>query len=393
MPVKTQQQTIMAHRIPISQPSITALEIACVTDAMQSGWVSSRGEYIDRFEETFAAYCGTQYALTTSSGTTALHLALASYGIQPGDEVIVPNLTFVATANAVSYVGAKPIFVDIDPETLCIDVKQVEQAITARTKAVVAVHLYGHPANIPALQAIAKPQGILVIEDAAEAHGATIHGQKAGALGDCGVFSFFGNKIVTCGEGGMLTTNDPDLYKRALHLRNQAMSPTQRYWHTEVGFNYRMTNLQAALGFAQLKRIDAFIQKKKAIFEQYQYYLSPYLSQHSNLKLNRTTSWADNVFWQICLEVDGWTESERNQFMQILADHGIESRPYFYPLSDMPMYNETAVNSTPVAHQASQQGLNLPSFFEMSDQDIKSVCSVICESLNLDLPTELLQGG
>ncbi|MEM9161532.1 MAG: DegT/DnrJ/EryC1/StrS family aminotransferase [Cyanobacteria bacterium P01_F01_bin.4] len=376
----------MPHRIPISQPSITALEIACVTDAMQSGWVSSRGEYIDRFEETFAAYCGTQYALTTSSGTTALHLALASYGIQPGDEVIVPNLTFVATANAVTYVGAKPIFVDIDPETLCIDVNQVEQAITTRTKAIIAVHLYGHPANIPALQAIAKPQDIWVIEDAAEAHGAMIQGQKAGALGDCGVFSFFGNKIVTCGEGGMLTTNNADLYKRALHLRNQAMSPTQRYWHTEIGFNYRMTNLQAALGFAQLKRIDAFIQKKKAIFEKYQYYLSPHLSKHPNLKLNRTASWADNVFWQICLEVEGWTALARNQFMQVLADRGIESRPYFYPISDMPMYNETTVHSTPVAHQASQQGLNLPSYFEMRDQDIEDVCNIISASLNLDLP-------
>ncbi|MEO1403553.1 MAG: DegT/DnrJ/EryC1/StrS family aminotransferase [Cyanobacteria bacterium J06635_1] len=383
----------MPHRIPISQPSITALEIACVTDAMQSGWVSSRGEYIDRFEETFAAYCGTQYALTTSSGTTALHLALASYGIQPGDEVIVPNLTFVATANAVTYVGAKPICVDIDPETLCIDANQVEQAITNRTKAIIAVHLYGHPANIPALQAIADPQGILVIEDAAEAHGAMIQGQKAGALGDCGVFSFFGNKIVTCGEGGMLTTSNQDLYKRALHLRNQAMSPTQRYWHTEIGFNYRMTNLQAALGFAQLKRIDDFIQKKKAIFEQYQYYLSPYLSKHSNLKLNRTASWADNVFWQICLEVEGWTASARNQFMQVLAERGIESRPYFYPISDMPMYSEATSHRTPVAHQASQQGLNLPSFFEMRDQDIENVCNIICESLNLDLPITLEQGG
>lgn len=365
----------MDYRIPLSQPSISALEIACVTDAVQSGWVSSKGAYIDRFEETFAAYCGTQYALTTSSGTTALHLALLSYGIQSGDEVIVPDLTFISTANAVTYTGAKPVFVDIDPETLCIDIERVNQAITAKTKAIIAVHLYGHPANIPALQAIAKPHNIVVIEDAAEAHGATIQGKRTGALGDCGIFSFYGNKIVTCGEGGMLTTDSADVYHRARHLRSQAMSPTQRYWHTEIGFNYRMTNLQAALGFAQMKRIDEFVQKKRTIFEQYY----QHLSSHPKIKLNRTAHWAENVFWQVCMEVDGWTSAERNRFMQLLAKRGIETRPYFYPISDMPMYKLSSRHPTPVTHQVSGQGLNLPSYFDMNDQDIKDVCAAICD--------------
>ena len=364
----------MNHRIPVSQPSVSALEVACVTDAVQSGWVSSKGAYIDRLEEIFAAYCGTQYALTTSSGTAALHLALLSCGIQPGDEVIVPDLTFIATANAVTYTGALPVFVDVERETLCIDIEQVKQAITAKTKAIIAVHLYGHPANIPALQAIAKPHNIVVIEDAAESHGAAILGQRTGALGDCATFSFYGNKIVTCGEGGMLMTNSADIYHRASHLRSQAMSSTRRYWHTEVGFNYRMTNLQAALGFAQMKRIDEFVQKKKTIFEQYY----RHLSSHPKIQLNRTAPWAENVFWQVCMEVNEWTYAERDRFMRLLAERGIETRPYFYPISDMPMYNLSSRHPTPVTHQVAGQGLNLPSYFDMSDQDIKNVCAAIC---------------
>lgn len=363
----------MAYRIPLSQPSITALETDFVTDAVQSGWVSSRGEYIDRFEAFFAQYCGTQYALSTSSGTTALHLALAGYNIQAGDEVIVPDITFVATANAVTYTGAKPVFVDIDPETLCIDVERAEAAITRRTKAIIAVHLYGHPANVSALRAIADSKGIVVIEDAAEAHGASIRGEKTGSLGHCGVFSFYGNKIVTCGEGGMITTNDAMLYQRAKHLRAQAMSLTQRYWHTEVGFNYRMTNLQAALGFAQMQRISEFIQKKQAIFSEYQQHLA---SLHPRVVLNRVTPGMQNVYWQVCMEVNDWSALVRDQFMQQLAAHGIESRPYFYPISDMPMYAADEWR-TPVAHTISERGINLPSYFDMRSQDVAEVCNVI----------------
>lgn len=379
----------MDYRIPLSQPSITALEVACVTDAVESGWVSSRGKYIDRFEETFAAYCGTKYALTTSSGTTALHLALASYGIEPGDEVILPDITFVATANAIAYTGAQPVFVDIDPKTLCIDEEKVLQAITPKTKAIIAVHLYGHPANIPALKAIAHPRNIVIIEDAAEAHGAMIGNQRTGALGDCGVFSFYGNKIVSCGEGGMITTNDDALYEKALSLRSQAMSPTKRYWHTEVGFNYRMTNLQAALGFAQMKRIDELVQKKKTIFNWYQQSLMRNMpAQNPNITLNRSEPWADNVFWQVCLEVEGWQAEERDRFMQSLAKRGIESRPYFYPISDMPMYAPTARYKTTVAHQISQQGINLPSYFEMTQRDVYTVCQMLRECLKLSsVPT------
>ena len=380
----------MPHsRIPLSQPSITALEVSCVTDAVRSGWVSSRGKYIDRFEESFAAYCGTQYALTTSSGTTALHLALLGYDIGPGDEVIIPDISFISTANAVTYTGATPVFVDIDADTLCIDIEAVRTAITSNTKAIIAVHLYGHPANMPALKAIADTRKIPIIEDAAEAHGASIHGKRTGALGNSAIFSFYGNKIVTCGEGGMVTTNNTELYNRIKHLRNQAMSSTQRYWHTTLGFNYRMTNMQAALGFAQMKRIDQFIAKKKQIFADYQ----RYLGRHSGVRLNSTASWADHVFWQVCLEVDGWSYLERNHFMELLSKRGVETRPFFYPLSDMPMYQHIAAAQeveTPVAHRVAQQGMNLPSYFDMTEKDVKTVCDAIksCLAKQIKGPTK-----
>jgi len=256
--------------IPISKPSITKKEIAYVTDAVRSGWVSSLGKYIDMFEEKFAAYCGTKYAVATSNGTTALHLVLAALGITARDEVIISDLTFVATGNAVKYTGAKVVTVDIEEETLCIKPEAIKKAITSKTKAIIPVHLYGHPANMEEINKIAKKHNLFVIEDAAEAHGAEVNGKKVGSLGHAGVFSFYGNKIITTGEGGMITTNDEELYKKMRYLRDHAMSKEKRYWHTEVGFNYRMTNLQAALGVAQLERIDELLAKKEEIFKWYQ---------------------------------------------------------------------------------------------------------------------------
>lgn len=223
--------------IPISEPSITKKEIKYVNDAIKSGWVSSLGPYIDKFEKKFAWYIGTRYALTTLSGTTTLHLALASLGIGNGDEVIIPDLTFIATANAVTYTGAKPIMVDIEKDTWCIDPNAIKKAITAKTKAVMPVHLYGNPANMDEISEICEEYNLYVIEDAAEAHGAEYKGEKVGSLGDCGVFSFYGNKIITTGEGGIITTNSENIYDKAIFLRDHAMSKEKRYWHTEVGFN------------------------------------------------------------------------------------------------------------------------------------------------------------
>ncbi len=358
----------MPEFIPISKPSITQKEVEYVSDAVQSGWVSSLGKYINLFEREFAKYCGTKYAITTSSGTTALHLALLSLNIKPGDEVIIPDLTFVATANAVAYTGATVVTVDVDKSDYCISPKAIEAAISKKTKAIIPVHLYGHPSRMSAINNIAKKHNLLVIEDAAQGHGAEFNGKKAGGLGDCAIFSFYGNKVMTSGEGGMITTDDIGLYERMKHLRDHAMSNKKRYWHDEIGFNYRMTNLQAALGVAQLERIGELIQQKIDIFNWYQ----DELKDISCLKMHGQAEWAKSVHWAICVEVDGYSEIQRNQLMTSLRDKCIDSRPYFYPVSDMPMYS---TSHTPVAHHVSKQGICLPSYSGLSIQDIKRICN------------------
>lgn len=361
--------------IPISQPSIGQKEIAYVTDAVQSGWVSSLGKYIDMFEEKFAVYCGAKYAVATSNGTTALHLVLVALGITAEDEVIIPNLTFVATGNAVRYVGAKVVTVDIDEDTLCISPEAIRKAITLNTKVIIPVHLYGHPANMDEINKIAKEHNLFVIEDAAEAHGAEVNGKKVGSLSDVGIFSFYGNKIITSGEGGMITTDDEELYKKMRYLRDHAMSKEKRYWHTEVGFNYRMTNLQAALGVAQFERIDELLAKKKEIFGWYQ----EELKDVKGIKLNHQSFWATNVYWMVCLELDGFVESQRDKFIKKLKAKNIDSRPYFYPVSDMPMYENA---DTPITHKVYQRGLNLPSYFDITKDQVKYICLIIRDILN-----------
>jgi perosamine synthetase len=360
--------------IPISQPSIGARERELVLDAVDSGWVSSIGKYIDEFETAFARYCGTEFALTVSNGTTGLHLALATLGIGPGDEVIIPDLTFVATANAVAYTGATPVLAEIDPETLCIDPASVERLITERTKVIMPVHLYGHPADMDALAAIAKARNIAIVEDAAEAHGAEYKGQRAGGLSQCGVFSFYGNKVVTTGEGGMLTTNDPAFYRQAKRLRDHAMSAERRYFHDERGFNYRMTNLQAALGVAQMERIDVFLKRRAEIMAWYH----AAIPAGENVRLNRVKNWARSAFWMVCLEVDGFDEAKRNAFMAALRQRGIDSRPYFCTISSMPMYKQKPL---PIAARKAQTGLNLPSFFELTQKDVERIGGVVNELL------------
>ena len=365
----------MTRLIPVSQPSIAEKEIAYVTDAVSSGWVSSIGSYIEKFEKTFAEFCGVEFALATSNGTTALHLALLSLGIGEGDEVIVPDLTFIATANAVAYVGATPVMVDIDRDTLCISPASIRQAITARTRAILPVHLYGHPADMTAVTEIAREFGLVVIEDAAEAHGAMLNGKRVGSFGDCGVFSFYGNKIITSGEGGMITTDNEQIYLKAKRLRDHAMSPQKRYWHEEIGYNYRMTNLQAALGVAQLERIDSFIEKRREIMGWYRNLLGKY----PVLRLNAEAAGARNVYWMVCLEVPGMTEEARAGLMAELRLRGVDSRPFFYPVSDMPMYGRA---NTPVTHQVFASGINLPSYYDITQQDVSYVCEQVVDVLH-----------
>jgi perosamine synthetase len=361
----------MRSFIPISEPSITDLEIEFVTKAVQSTWISSLGEYIDRFESNFAAFCDSEYAVAVSNGTVAIHLALVSMGIKEGDEVIVPDLSFIATANAVLHAGAKPVFADIDPYNLCMDPEDFRKKITSKTRAVMPVHLYGHPADMPAINEIANEYGLLVIEDAAEAHGATIQGKKVGSWGHCATFSFYGNKNITTGEGGMITTDDTELYHTLKYLRDHGMSKEKRYWHTQLGYNYRLTNLQAALGCAQLERIDEIMAKRQQVFDWY----CEHLDGLNGVSLNRTCSWATNAYWLITLEMDGFGEQQRDAFITNLKEHGVDSRPFFYPMSQMP-YLKTNAN-TPVAHKVYKKGINLPIFFGLKEDEVKYICQMV----------------
>src|SRR5438445_1321885 len=350
--------------IPISKPLIGAREKELVLEALDSGWVSSIGKYIDEFEANFARYCGTEYALAVSNVTTGLHLALDTLGLGPGDEVIIPDLTFVATANAVAYTGAKPVLADIDADTLCLDPASVKSLLSPRTKAIMPVHLYGHPADMDALTEIADAHGVTIVEDAAEAHGAQYKGRRVGGLGRCGVFSFYGNKVITTGEGGMLTTNDRELHQHAKRLRDHAMSPQRRYFHEERGFNYRITNLQAALGVAQLERIGDFLERRAEIMSWY----NSEIATTDHIRLNRVKNWAKSAFWMVCLEVDWLDETRRDAFMQALKARGIDTRPYFCAMSSMPMYKQA---SLPISARKSQIGVNLPSYYELTKVEVQ----------------------
>jgi perosamine synthetase len=362
--------------IPISQPSITQKEIEYVNDAVTSTWISSLGKYIDRFEAEFADFCESRYAICVSNGTVAIQLALTAYGIGEGDEVIMPNLSFIATANATLHCGAKPVFADIDPANLCLDPNSIEALITPRTKAIMPVHLYGHPAQMDAIIKIANKHGLWVIEDAAEAHGATVNGKPVGSWGNCATFSFYGNKNLTTGEGGMITTDDEDFYNRCKYLRDHAMSKEKRYWHTAPGFNFRMTNIQAAIGCAQLERVDEFMTKRQLIFDWYK----KHLGHIEGVNLNNTASWATNAYWLICLENKNWTIAQRDTFMVELKKRGVDSRPFFYPMSQMPYINETT--NTPVTDKVYQQGINLPTYFDLEEKQVKFICQVITQLLN-----------
>lgn len=361
----------MKKVIPVSEPYIEEKEINYILDAVRSGWVSSIGPYIEKFEQKFAEFVGTKYAITVSNGTVALHLALVTLGIKNGDEVLVPDLTFVATANAVVYCGAKPVFVDVTPDTWCIAPEDIRKKITKNTRAIIPVHLYGHPANMIEILKITKEYNLSVIEDCAEAHGALYKGKVVGSLGDFGTFSFYGNKIITTGEGGMLTTNNKNQYERAKFLKDHAMSKEKRYFHPEVGYNYRLTNIQAALGLAQLERIDEIISKKRQIFEWYK----KHLNNIEGIRLNPESAWAKNVYWMVCLVIDKDFGISRDELMAKLKEKGIDTRPFFYPMTEMPMYGGKAAN--PVSKYLSERGINLPSSVKLTEEDVKWICEIV----------------
>jgi perosamine synthetase len=357
--------------IPVSEPLLSGNELAYVTDCIQSGWVSSLGKYILEFERLFAQFCGVKHGIAVSNGTTALHLALATLGIGPGDEVIVPALTFIATANAVHYTGAKPVFADSEPHTWNIDPADVARCITPRTKAIIPVHVYGHPVDMQPILELAAQHNLLVIEDAAEAHGARYHNKRVGSLGKMGVFSFYGNKIITTGEGGMITTDDDDLAERAHFLRDHAMSPSKRYWHTEIGFNYRMTNIQAAMGVAQMEKIEEYIERKRQNAKLY----NRALQGIPGVALPPEAAWATSVYWMYSILVDSPYPLSRDELMKVLRTHNIDSRPFFYPVHTQPPYH--TLDSLPVAERLSVLGINLPSAVTLTDADIARIAAVI----------------
>lgn len=358
--------------IPVYTPLLDGREEKYVLDAVRSGWISSLGSYVTRFEQAFARFCGVQHAVSVSNGTVALHLALHALGVGPGDEVIVPSLTFVATANAVHYTGATPVFADVDPATWCIDPEDVERRITSRTRAILPVHLYGHPAPMPALQELADKHHLLLIEDAAEAHGAAIHGRRVGGWGRIAAFSFYANKIITTGEGGMLTTDDEALAARCRTLRDHAMPPHRRYWHEEVGFNYRMTNLQAAVGVAQMERIERFLARKREIAARYR----EQLAGVPGVTFAAERPGYTNVYWMVSILVEPPYALSRDELISALRERGIDSRPFFHPMDTLPPYRSDAPR--PVALHLSRCGLNLPSSPALTDAQIDYICDVLC---------------
>jgi perosamine synthetase len=378
--------------LPVAAPIIGEREIAYVTDAVRSGWVSSIGPYIDRFEEAFARYLGVKHAIAVSNGTVALHLALHAMGVGPGDEVIVPDLTFAATAHTILQTGATPVFADVQAETWCLDLAAVERATTARTRAIVPVHLFGYPADVPALSALARPRGIRVLEDAAEAHGATVDGVKVGALGDIGSFSFYGNKLMTTGEGGMLTTDDDALARRCRFLKDHGMSPERRYFHTELAFNYRMTNLQAALGLAQLEQLETFIAKKRQIMGWYR----EALAGVPGLTWNPEAAGRRNVYWMISVVLGDEIRPTRDEVCARLKARGIDSRPFFVPMSALPHLARSRTvgagqaggdpqtsgsDGCPVSARLSARGLNLPSGCALGSDDVARAARALIEAL------------
>jgi len=365
----------MKFKIPVAEPVIGKRELELVTEAVKSGWVSSKGKFIKEFETKFAEYIGVEYGVAVSNGTAALHLALVTLGIGKGDEVIIPTLTFASVANAVIYTGAKPVFIDSHPDYWCINPNSIEKRVTTRTKAIIVVHLYGHPCDMDRILKIAEENNLYVIEDCAEAHGAEYKGKKVGSFGDISCFSFYGNKIITTGEGGMCLTNDSKLAEKMRFLRDHGMRPERRYWHEVIGFNYRMTNLQAALGVAQLEKINDFIKKKREIAEIYN-------SQLKNIEgviLPPEMPWAKNVYWMYSILISEENYGlNRDGLMKKLAEKGVETRRFFYPLHMMPPYRKYVKNCTfHVAERLSSCGINLPSSVKLTKDDIEKIIQVI----------------
>lgn len=361
-----------SHLIPVMEPSLDGNEMNYVSECLRTGWISSQGPFVKKFEEDFAAYCGSSYSLAVSNGTVALHLALEALGIGEGDEVIVPDLTFAASANAVIHARATPVFVDVEPHTWTMDMKAVEAAITAKTKAIMPVHLYGHPCAMDELKSICDRRKIFMVEDCAEALGSFYKGKHVGTFGDVSTFSFFGNKTVTTGEGGMLIFKDEEVFRRAHQLRDHGMSKKKRYWHDVVGYNYRMTNVQAAIGVAQMEKVHLFVEAKRALAGEYTRMLSaiPGIDPAPEAK-----DWAKSSYWLYTCRVSETCALSRDDLQAALMNSGIETRPVFFPLHQMPPFQKYLKpgQSFPVTEKFSLQGLSFPSSPKLSRSEVEFI--------------------
>jgi perosamine synthetase len=372
------------HRFAVMEPLLGGNELEYVTDCIKTNWVSSQGAYVNKFQDMLKAICQVDYCVATSNGTVSLHLALDALGIGPGDEVIVPDLTFGASVNSIIHAGAMPVLVDVDRDTWNVSPQAIENAITPRTKAIMPVHIYGNPCDMAEIMAIAEQHQLFVVEDCAEALGSTIDGQPVGSFGDAAAFSFFGNKVITCGEGGAVTFKDDAVHQRALLLRDHGMTKNKRYWHEAVGYNYRLTNVQAAIGCAQLEQLDAFRKRRIETFALYDSLLIP--SGYFEKQFVRPGN--DGSYWLYTLCLKDGLKVDRENLMDKLRLCGVDSRPVFYPMSQMPAFADVVKSADlSVCESISSRGISLPSSVSLSDKEIRWICQRI---LSLLEKTELM---
>jgi len=369
--------------LPIYEPNFSGNELSYVNECVKTGWISSQGKFVKEFEKKFAEFLNVPFALTTSNGTTALHLALTALNIGPGDEVIVPDLTFAASINSIIYTGATPVIVDVDRNSFNIDTSLIEEKINFRTKAIMPVHLYGNPCDMDEISFLAQKYNLKIVEDAAESFGSEFNGIKAGAIGDLGCFSFFGNKTITTGEGGMIVFKSKELYEKARILRDHGMLPQKRYWHEYLGFNYRVTNLQAAIGLAQLERANEIIEKKIRIGRMY----LEELKDIPGVSLIKENPKSINTYWLFSLVLEkekGWNKTLLQQKLQ---DNGIETRNLFYPLHIMPPYKKyiDENDNFAVSEYLSANGVSLPSSILITENNVKEISKIIYEFYQMNL--------
>jgi len=371
------------ERIPIAGPWITQKEINYVADAVSNAWYSNANIYNERFESAFADYLSVDRAISLPSCTSAIHLSLLALGVGSGDEVIVPDVTWIASAAPITYIGATPVFADIDKETWCLSAESFEKHITPKTKAVILVDLYGNMPDINAIVKVAKQYDIKIIEDAAEAIGSEYNGCRAGSFGDTGVFSFHGTKTLTTGEGGLLATNSEDIYRRVLFWRDHGQKPGDKmFYNLEVAYKYKMSSLQAALGLAQLERIEELVTCKRKIFSWYK----ERLGSIKGLTLNYETAGTKNSYWMTTVVLDKQFGIEKEHLIEMMSKNNIDCRPFFYPLSSLPAYKNTAgsqqaQNRNRVSYEISPYGVNLPSALNLTEEKVNYVCNVLSDIL------------